>query len=96
MLIILHHPYQEDSDYDKIMSSFREQRSCHKVFVSKNKKYIYCLGIIDYLQQFTMAKFFENKYKSLLYGNDIKYVSAVDPTSYCLRMHKFAMEYIFI
>lgn len=96
MLIILHYPDLEDSDYEKIMNSFRDQRSRYKVFVSKNKKYIYCIGIIDYLQQFTMTKFLENRYKSLLYGNDIKYVSAVDPISYCRRMLKFAKDSIFI
>lgn len=96
MLIILNHPDSEEPGYEKIINIINGPRSTYKNFLSRNKKYIYCIGIIDYLQQFTMTKFFENKYKRLLYGNDIKFVSAVDPTSYSIRMHKFAKEYIFI
>ena len=92
MLIILNHPDSEEPGYEKIINIINGPRSTYKNFLSRNKKYIYCIGIIDYLQQFTMTKFFENKYKRLLYGNDIKFVSAVDPTSYSIRMHKFAKE----
>lgn len=96
MLIILHHPSETETDYDRIIKSFSDPKMKFKVFTSRNKKYIYVIGIIDYLQRFTMTKLIENKYKSILYGNEIKYVSAVDPTLYCRRMHSFAKEHIFI
>lgn len=96
MLIIIHFPEKGESDYERIMSLFRDPRSKFKIFKSRNRKYLYTLGIIDYLQKFTMSKFFENKYKSLIYGDEIKYVSAVDPLLYSRRMFEFAKNYIFI
>lgn len=54
------------------------------------------MGIIDYLQKFNVAKFLENKYKSILYGDEIRYVSAVDPTIYSERMFEFSKDFIFV
>ncbi len=96
LLIIIHFPKQTDPDYEKIIHLFGDKLYCSRIFKSKNHKYIYIVGIIDYLQKFNVAKFFENKYKSILYGNEIKYVSAVDPMIYAERMYNFAREYIFI
>jgi hypothetical protein len=96
LLIIIHFPKPTDPDYDTIISLMADNRYFSRIFKSKNMKYIYILGIIDYLQKFNVAKFFENKYKSILYGNEIKYVSAVDPMIYSDRMLNFAKDYIFI
>lgn len=96
LLIIIHFPEETDPDYDTIISLMADSRYYSRIFKSKNMKYIYILGIIDYLQKFNVAKFFENKYKSILYGNEIKYVSAVDPMIYSDRMLNFAKDYIFI
>jgi hypothetical protein len=96
LLIIIHFPKETDTDYDTIISLMADSRYYSRIFKSKNMKYIYILGIIDYLQKFNVAKFFENKYKSILYGNEIKYVSAVDPMIYSDRMLNFAKDYIFI
>jgi len=96
LLIIIHFPKETDPDYDTIISLMADSRYYSRIFKSKNMKYIYILGIIDYLQKFNVAKFFENKYKSILYGNEIKYVSAVDPMIYSDRMLNFAKDYIFI
>lgn len=96
LLIILHFPKNDDPDYQNIINLFGDPRYCRRVFKSKNMKYIYIMGIIDYLQKFNAAKFFENKYKSILYGNEIKYVSAVDPMIYSDRLFNFAKDYIFI
>ena len=96
MLIVIHFPKEQDSEYDNIINVFGEQRYQNKVFKSKNGKYIYCLGIIDYLQRFDLSKYLENKFKSIFYGKEIKNVSAVEPTLYSRRMHNFAVQNIFI
>ena len=96
MLIVIHFPKQEDAEYQNIINIFGEQRYRSRIFKSKKEKYIYCLGIIDYLQKFDLSKFLENKYKSFLYGGEIKHVSAVEPTLYCKRMHEFAVQNIFV
>jgi hypothetical protein len=96
LLIIIHFPRQSDPDYEHIINLFGDARFAGRMVKSGNKKYIYIFGLIDYLQKFNVAKFFENKYKSIVYGNEIKYVSAVDPMIYSERMSNFAKEYIFI
>jgi len=96
LLIVIHFPDPLDSEYHNIINLFKDERYSKRIFVSKDKKYIYCLGIIDYLQLFNMGKFLENKYKSILFGDEVKHVSAVDPLMYSSRMLSFAKEYIFI
>ena len=48
-----------DKDYQKIWETFGEVRYHCKLVNSKNQKYIYCFGIIDYLQIFNYKKFIE-------------------------------------
>jgi hypothetical protein len=96
LLIIINFPKQNDPEYENIFALFGDQKYFSRIFKSKNNNYIYLIGIIDYLQKFNAAKFFENKYKSILYGNEIKYVSAVDPMIYSDRLFDFARDFIFI
>jgi len=96
LLIIVHFPNTEDPNYEKIIHLFGDRRCCRRIFKSENKKYLYIMGIIDYLQKFNLAKFLENKYKSVLYGDEIRYVSAVDPTIYSQRMFDFSKNFIFV
>jgi hypothetical protein len=96
LFIILHLPKENDPDYETIINLFGDPRYCRRIFKSQNMKYLYILGIIDYLQKFNVAKFFENKYKRLIYGNESYYVSAVDPMIYSERMFNFAKDFIFI
>ena len=96
LLIIVHFPKPNDPEYENIINLMADKRYLSRIFKSKNMKYIYIMGIIDYLQKFNAAKFFENKYKSLVYGNQIKFVSAVDPMIYSDRMLAFAKDHIFI
>jgi hypothetical protein len=67
LMVIFHFPKENDPDYQYIMDLFGDQRYCSRLFKSKNNKFMYLLGIIDYLQKFNIAKFLENKFKSLLY-----------------------------
>lgn len=96
LLIIVHFPSTEDPNYEKVIHLFGDRRCCRRIFKSENKKYLYIMGIIDYLQKFNLAKFLENKYKSVLYGDEIRYVSAVDPTIYSQRMFDFSKNFIFV
>ena len=45
--------------------------------MSEGGKYIYHIGIIDYLQDFNMDKWVENQYKSTI--DDGSLISAVPP-----------------
>lgn len=96
LLIIVHFPNVEAPNYEDIINLFGDRRCCRRIFKSDNKKYIYIMGIIDYLQKFNVAKFLENKYKTILYGDEIRYVSAVDPTIYSERMFEFSKDFIFV
>ena len=95
LLIVIHYPNNLDTEYENILQTQNHERYAKRIYVSKDNKYLYCVGLIDYLQKFDMSKFLENKYKSLLHGKEIKNVSAVDPMIYASRMLDFAKKYIF-
>mmetsp|Transcript_17044 Transcript_17044/g.17725 ORF Transcript_17044/g.17725 Transcript_17044/m.17725 type:complete len:189 (-) Transcript_17044:86-652(-) len=92
LLIIMNFPENEDPDFENVISMFGNPRYYRKIFKSRTSKYIYCLGLIDYLQVFNLSKFLENKYKSLFYCSEVKFISAVDPTNYAQRMKDFLKE----
>lgn len=96
LLIVVAFPKPDDPDYPIIINLFGDPKYCCKIIKSRTSKYIYCYGIIDYLQEFNTKKFLENKYKSVLYGKNIKYVSAVDPTNYSERMKTFFKENVLV
>jgi hypothetical protein len=96
LVIISRMPKEDDEDYQRVIDLFGDPVYCNRIFKSSNSKYVYCLGLIDYLQKFNLKKFLENKYKSILYGNDIKFVSSVDPQMYKTRILEFTQENLFI
>jgi hypothetical protein len=96
LLIIINIPDADSTDFKYIENILRDSCYRQRIFKSKNSNYLYCIGIIDYLQEFDITKFFENKYKSLVYGNQSKYISAVDPMIYCSRLVDFCSECVFI
>ena len=97
LLLIIHYPEEYDSEYNNILNIMKEERYSKRVFKSKNGKYLYCIGIIDYLQKFNMSKFLENKYKRIfISGEKSKGVSAVDPIMYADRMKLFVANHILI
>ena len=89
LVIIAEFPKKNDELYDEVISLFGNPKFYKKIFKSRTSKYIYCLGLIDYLQEFNLTKFLENKYKKLLYWSEVKYISAVDPMNYAQRMKDF-------
>ena len=62
--------------------------------MSDNGKYIYHLGIIDYLQDFDISKKGENKFKSL--KDDGEMISAVHPVKYCNRFFDFMQSQVIV
>ena len=72
----------------------RFEGSRHK-FLSKCGRFIYHIGIIDYLQDFNMDKKLENfaKYTVLRHGSGI---SAVPPPQYAERFLRFMRDYVVI
>ena len=89
-------PQSSESDYNKFFNLFADERYKYKIFKSQKNKYLYILGIIDYLQSYNAKKFLENKYLYILHGKNIKNISAVEPGFYAKRMYNFAKENIFI
>ena len=89
-------PQSSESDYNKVFNLFADERYKYKIFKSQQNKYLYILGIIDYLQSYNAKKFLENKYLYILHGKNIKNISAVEPEFYAKRMYNFAKENIFI
>jgi len=96
LFIIINFPHKDDLNYESVINLFGDPRCYRRIFKSKNGKYIYFMGIIDYLQKFNIKKFLENKYKGILYKKQIQTISAVDPTIYSDRMLKFLQSNLFV
>ena len=64
----------------------------NRQFFSKDLKYIYFLGIIDYLTVFDKLKKMENTYKSLINYTNRNTISAVNPVDYSNRFYKFILR----
>lgn len=96
LLIIIDFPNNTDSNYDQILSLLGDPKYIGHIYKSRNEKYIYIIGIIDFLQQYNCKKWFENKYKALIYGNDVKKSSSVDSDYYCKRFFNFIINDVFI
>ena len=96
LFIIIDFPKQNDPDYLQILNFLGDSKYFGHVFKSKNMKYIYIVGIIDYLQEYNIRKIIENKYKKFIYGDDIINVSSVEPNFYAERFYNFMKNYLFI
>lgn len=96
LLIVVKFPKPDHAGYKSIIDLFGDPKYMSKIVKSKNSEYIYCFGIIDYLQEFNTRKYLENKYKSMLYGEDIKFVSAVDPIYYSRRMKEYLLRSVLV
>ena len=64
-------------------------------YLSETGKYIYHMGIIDYLQSFTLEKNLENKIKTLIHKEGAE-ISAVKPKRYARRFLKFMRDTVII
>ena len=77
-----------------IQKEFDEERASRHCFLSEDGKFIYHVGIIDYLQDFNFDKMVENKYKSIV--SDGQKISAVHPKMYCERFFEFMQSQVII
>jgi len=62
--------------------------------MSEDGKFLYHIGIIDYLQDFNIEKQGENFYKSIV--SDGNMISAVPPKHYCERFFTFMQTQVII
>jgi len=62
--------------------------------MSEDGKFIYHLGIIDYLQDFNFDKWGENKLKGIIADKDL--ISSVPPKQYLNRYFKFMQSQVVI
>jgi len=76
----------------EIESEFQGSR--HK-FLSKSGRYIYHIGIIDYLQEFNFDKKLENRLKVFL-NKEGAQISAIQPKPYATRYMKFMRDKVII
>lgn len=78
-------------DRDFLKKQFDETKSNRHTFLSLNCKYIYHLGIIDYLQDYHFEKKMENFAKEKVLGRSSANgeISAVHPTRYAPRFVDF-------
>lgn len=73
-------------DNDEIEKVFKDPSLIRRVFRSENERYIYCIGLIDYLQKYNMKKQIEHKCKYIIHQNK---ASVADPRLYASRMLYF-------
>lgn len=92
LLVIFKFPPQEDQDYMDMVGLLGNPLYLNRTFKSNDMKYLYIIGIIDYLQDFNMRKFFEQKLKNVIYWKEGKNVSVQDPVTYSNRFLSFMKD----
>ena len=96
LFIIIDFPNNIDPDYNQIMGFLDDPKYKGHVYKSKNEKYIYIVGIIDYLQKYNFKKKMEHCIKGIIYGKEKNMVSAVEPEYYGKRFNDFMIKNVFI
>lgn len=95
ILLVIIENYDSDSEStikDELEEIFKEPRLIRKVFPSDNGKYIYIIGLIDFLQKYNLKKAIEHRLKRIVHDDK---ASAVDSKLYAFRMHKFFQRHVF-
>ena len=82
------------NDPDKNLNNSVDELRTRNSFISEDGRYIYHIGIIDYLQSYNMNKKGENFLKSRI--SDGKYISAVEPVWYCERFFEFMRKEVIV
>ena len=65
-------------------------------FLGRNGKFIYYVGIIDYLQEYNWSKKVENTFKGLQFGRNKHLISAVPSLEYRDRFFNFMKDHVII
>jgi hypothetical protein len=96
LFIIIEYPNKVSPDYNPIMALLDDPKYKGHVYKSDNEKYIYIVGIIDYLQKFNTRKKLEHFFKGLIYGKEKDMISAVRHDLYGQRFLNFMTKNVFI
>lgn len=95
-------PEREDLDFDSNRFSIDYGKyNLDRLFLSskantsKDRRFIYFVGLIDYLTQYTSTKKLENTFKTILNYKDRDAISSVNPLKYARRMFEFLNENFF-
>ena len=92
LLIVVEINEENEETKNEIEKLFSQPRMIRRIFKTENirgQQYIYCLGIIDYLQKYNFSKEIEHKFKRIIHDER---ASAVDPTLYSIRMMNFLKQ----
>ena len=96
LFIIIDFPNKIDPDYNQIVGLLDDPKYRGHVYKSNDKKFLYIIGIIDYLQIFNCKKRLENFFKGIYYGKEKNMISAVESHYYGDRFFNFMAEKVFI
>ena len=96
LFIIIDFPNKIDPDYSQIVGLLDDPKYRGHVYKSDNEKYIYIVGIIDYLQKYNYKKKMEHCMKGIINGKENNMISAVEPEYYGSRFYEFMMKNVFI
>lgn len=92
LLIIIEKDDSNQESKLELERLFSEQsRMIRRMFASSNGKYIYVLGLIDYLQKYNLKKAIEHRLKKLVHDDR---ASAVDSKLYAYRLNKFIAKHL--
>ena len=96
LFIIIDFPNKIDPDYNQIIGLLDDPKYRGHVYKSDDEKYIYIIGIIDYLQKYNFKKKAEHFLKSIYNGKEKNMVSAVEPILYGDRFFEFMTKKVFV
>jgi hypothetical protein len=96
LFIIIDFPNSIDPDYNQIIGFLDDPKYRGHVYKSNDNRFLYIIGIIDYLQEYNFKKKMENCFKGLYYGKEKNMISAVEPNYYGERFKDFMGKKVFI
>lgn len=96
LFIIVDFPNKIDPDYNQIVGLLDDPKYRGHVYKSENEKYIYIIGIIDYLQKYNLKKKMEHCMKGIINGKENNMISAVEPEYYGNRFNEFMIKNVFV
>ena len=96
LFIIVDFPNKIDPDYNQIVGLLDDPKYRGHVYKSEHEKYIYIIGIIDYLQKYNLKKKMEHCMKGIINGKENNMISAVEPEYYGNRFNEFMQKNVFV
>ena len=85
---------KDTPEYHELLGEHKSQNKRH-TYMSEDGKFIYYVGVIDYLQDYNIRKKGENFFKTLFApSKDKDYISAVHPPLYRNRYHDFMQNHV--